>query len=69
MLLEPPTMVPKSNYSLADVLSVAGVHPFYVTDVQYPPDARTIQAAREQAAKEPIEANLRAQPLLRKKDL
>lgn len=69
MLLEPPTMVRKSNYSLADVLSVAKIHPFYVTDVQYPPDPRTIQASREQAAKEPTEANLRAQPLLRKKDL
>ncbi|KAH6892639.1 hypothetical protein B0T10DRAFT_537547 [Thelonectria olida] len=56
-------------YPLADVLAVAKIHPFYTSNVQYPPDEDTIQAARERAALAPGEANLKAQPLLRKKDL
>ena len=62
-------MAPTIGYSLADVLAVARIHPFYVTHVQYPPDAQTIRTARERAARELAEADLKAQPLLRKKDL
>jgi hypothetical protein len=57
------------GYQLADVLAVARIHPFYVAGVQYPPDARTIDAARKHASKMSAEKELRTQPLLRKKDL
>ncbi|KAK7428403.1 hypothetical protein QQZ08_005022 [Neonectria magnoliae] len=62
-------MLPESNHSLAEVLAVAKIHPFYVSDVQYPPGAHIVQGIRERVAREPTEANLQAQPLLRKKDL
>ncbi|KAF4979953.1 hypothetical protein FZEAL_3939 [Fusarium zealandicum] len=61
-------MVTSSLYSLADVLAVAKIHPFY-SDTQYPPDKDTIQAAREQGASALHEPHLTAQPFLRKKDL
>ncbi|POR38335.1 Uncharacterized protein TPAR_01456 [Tolypocladium paradoxum] len=56
-------------YSFVDVLAVAKIHPFYVPDIQYPPDAETIRVVRERAAKEPTKVDLRSQPLRRKKDL
>lgn len=62
-------MVLESNHSLAEVLAVAKIHPFYVPSVQYPPDSHRVRAIKEQVAREPTEADLRAQPLLRKKDL
>ncbi|KPM41727.1 hypothetical protein AK830_g4832 [Neonectria ditissima] len=62
-------MVLESNYSLADVLAVAKIHPFYVPNVQYPPDSCTVRSIREQVAKDPVDADLQTQPLLRKKDL
>ncbi|KAI8654504.1 hypothetical protein NCS57_01196000 [Fusarium keratoplasticum] len=61
-------MAPSLRYSVADVLAVAKIHPFY-SDAQYPPDDDTIQKAREQAALTFREGDLQAQPLLRKKDL
>lgn len=61
-------MAPSLTYSVADVLAVAKIHPFY-SDAQYPPDDDTIQKAREQAALAFREGDLQAQPLLRKKDL
>ncbi|KAJ4238410.1 hypothetical protein NW757_013110 [Fusarium falciforme] len=61
-------MAPSLTYSVADVLSVAKIHPFY-SEAQYPPDDDTIQKAREQAALTFREGDLQAQPLLRKKDL
>ncbi|KAF7557974.1 hypothetical protein G7Z17_g265 [Cylindrodendrum hubeiense] len=62
-------MILESGHSLVDVLAIAKIHPFYVSDVQYPPDAHAIRATRDKAAKNPAESDLRAQPLLRKKDL
>ncbi|KAI8655365.1 hypothetical protein NCS55_01187800 [Fusarium keratoplasticum] len=61
-------MAPSLTYSVADVLAVAKIHPFY-SDAQYPPDDDTIQKAREKAALAFREGDLQAQPLLRKKDL
>ncbi|OTB04747.1 hypothetical protein M426DRAFT_320606 [Hypoxylon sp. CI-4A] len=59
------------SYSLAEVLAVANIHPFYVPDIQYPPDARTIQAVRKLAKTLPTEVtvDLKLQPLLQKKGL
>ncbi|KAM0438456.1 hypothetical protein ACHAPT_001205 [Fusarium lateritium] len=61
-------MAPSLTYSVADVLAVAKIHPFY-SDSQYPPDDATILKAREQAALTYKEGDLQAQPLLRKSDL
>ncbi|KAL0943349.1 uncharacterized protein CTRU02_201235 [Colletotrichum truncatum] len=55
-------------YSVAEVLSVAKIHPFY-SEAQYPPDKDDIQAARERLKLSPTEVELKEQPLLRKKDL
>ncbi|KZL80928.1 hypothetical protein CI238_06648 [Colletotrichum incanum] len=59
---------PQSTYSLAEVLSVSRIHPFY-SDALYPPDEDTVQAIRKQAKTYLTEADLKKQPLLRKKDL
>ncbi|KAJ4308141.1 hypothetical protein N0V84_012271 [Fusarium piperis] len=61
-------MAPSLMYSVADVLAIAKIHPFY-SDAQYPPDNDTIQTTREQAALTYKEGDLQTQPLLRKKDL
>ncbi|KAM0548526.1 hypothetical protein ACHAPJ_009849 [Fusarium lateritium] len=61
-------MAPSMTYSLADVLAVAKMHPFY-SHAQYPPDDETIYAAREKAALISQEPHLRSQPVLQKKDL
>ena len=61
-------MAPSLTYSLADVLAIAKIHPFY-TATQYPPDEDSIEAAREQAAATLKNADLKTQPLLWKKDL
>ncbi|RHZ44878.1 uncharacterized protein CDV56_103207 [Aspergillus thermomutatus] len=57
------------RYSLADVLSIARIHPFYCEDVQYPPNADAIQAALEQSTKETATSDLLTQPLLEKKSI
>ncbi|KZL79205.1 coenzyme f390 synthetase [Colletotrichum incanum] len=56
-------------FSLRDVLAIRKVCPFYTSDVMYPPNANAILAARERAAKETGEVELKCQPLLWKKDL
>ncbi|KAI1391877.1 uncharacterized protein F4822DRAFT_108410 [Hypoxylon trugodes] len=56
-------------YSLADILAVANIHPFYVFDVKYPPNTHIIQIARKRALKQVTEEDLKLQPLLRKKSL
>ncbi|KAF4434837.1 hypothetical protein FACUT_7497 [Fusarium acutatum] len=61
-------MSPSPTYSLADVLAVARVHPFYCS-TQYPPDADAIQRAREEAALKYERPDLKSWPLLRKTDL
>ena len=61
-------MAPSSPYSLADVLVVAKIHPFY-SDAQYPPDEETIQRLREQTALSPTPPDLKEQPSIQKKEL
>ncbi|CZR38165.1 uncharacterized protein FPRO_06644 [Fusarium proliferatum ET1] len=61
-------MSPSPTYSLADVLAVAQIHPFYCS-TQYPPDDKTIQDAREKAASKYERPDLKSWPLLRKADL
>ncbi|GJC83710.1 hypothetical protein ColLi_06548 [Colletotrichum liriopes] len=56
-------------FSLRDVLAIRKIHPFYTSDVMYPPNADAILVARERAAKETGEVDLKYQPLLWKKDL
>ncbi|RKK67273.1 hypothetical protein BFJ69_g14644 [Fusarium oxysporum] len=61
-------MSPSPTYSLADVLAVAQMHPFYCS-AQYPPDEDAIQDAREEAAQKFEQFDLKAWPLLLKSDL
>ncbi|KAF5695232.1 hypothetical protein FDENT_536 [Fusarium denticulatum] len=61
-------MSPSPTYSLADVLAVARMHPFYCS-TQYPPDEDAIHRAREEAASNYERPNLKSWPLLRKSDL
>ncbi|KAF5706283.1 cystathionine gamma-synthase [Fusarium mundagurra] len=61
-------MSPSPTYSLADILAVARVHPFYCS-TQYPPDEPAIQRAREEAASKYEPPDLKSWPLLRKNDL
>ena len=56
------------RYTLAEVLAVARIHPFYNEDVQYPPDREAIQKARLRTMGEK-DRNLQKQPLLHKKAL
>ena len=63
-----PIMAPSSSYSLADVLAVANIHPFY-SDAQYPPDVETIQRLREQASLSRTPPDLNGQPPISKKEL
>ncbi|KLO82574.1 uncharacterized protein LW93_9778 [Fusarium fujikuroi] len=61
-------MSPSPAYSLADVLAIARIHPFYCS-TQYPPDDKTIQDAREKAASKYERPDLKSWPLLRRSDL
>lgn len=56
-------------YSLAAVLEVAKIHPFYNSDINYPPGPEAIQAALQRAATLSPGINFDSQPLLRKEDL
>ncbi|KAK9792900.1 putative AMP-dependent synthetase/ligase domain-containing protein [Seiridium cardinale] len=56
------------SYSLADVLAIARVHPFY-SDAQYPPNKGAICEATNEKSRHPKEADLSKQPLLFKKEL
>ncbi|KAI0150531.1 hypothetical protein GGR57DRAFT_493058 [Xylariaceae sp. FL1272] len=51
-------------YSVADVLAVAKLHPFYNSDVQYPPDTETIHRAREMVVQTQADSLLQTQPFL-----
>lgn len=53
------------HYSLGEVLAIARIHPFYNENIQYPPDASSIQTA----LKSSTSWDLRAQPLLEKKSM
>lgn len=58
-------------HSLGEVLAVAKIHPFYVEEIQYPPDEKTVQSVRERAAAEGEQKNedLKKWPVIWKKDL
>ncbi|TQN66997.1 hypothetical protein CSHISOI_08452 [Colletotrichum shisoi] len=56
-------------FSLADVLAIRSIHPFYSPHVLYPPNADAIRKARRRAARGAGEMDLKRQPLLWKKDL
>lgn len=63
-------MVSYSAHSLAEVLAIAQIHPFYASDVEYPPGADTLQTIRSQSSEEIADLNdLQQRPLLWKKDL
>ncbi|KAH8651137.1 hypothetical protein BX600DRAFT_473134 [Xylariales sp. PMI_506] len=62
-------MVSTFGFSIPEVIAVAKIHPFYAPSIQYPPDSKDIQSARDEAAGEPTKFDLKVQPLLRKKDL
>jgi hypothetical protein len=57
------------RYSLAEVLAIARIHPFYLEDIKYPPDTDTIQAVLEQTTKEAAALDILRQPLLQKKSI
>lgn len=58
-----------SYYSVEDVLAVASVHPFYNSNIKYPPSAQTIRAAGSQQSQLNEHTLLQAQPLLHKPHL
>ncbi|KAE8375733.1 hypothetical protein BDV26DRAFT_299489 [Aspergillus bertholletiae] len=57
------------SFSLAEVLAIAKKHPFYDPKIQYPPNARALQEARNSAGNHQTKADLRSQPLLHKNDI
>lgn len=57
------------SFSLAQVLAVAKVHPFYNSQIKYPPNGNILDAISEAAKQNPGDADLRLQPLARKGDL
>ncbi len=56
-------------YLLAEVLAIARIHPFYVSEIRYPPGPETIRVALDQASAVSAETDLKGQPLLRKSKL
>lgn len=58
-----------TTYSLSDILTVAELHPFYNSDVQYPPDEPAIRVALESNAGSSSKEKLEQQPLLLKNTL
>ncbi|KAF0324433.1 indoleacetate--lysine synthetase [Colletotrichum asianum] len=61
----PDDPVTQGTFPLEEVLSVAKIHPFY-SNAQYPPGRDTIKILKEY---ESVKADLKAQPVLRKKTL
>jgi hypothetical protein len=57
------------SFSLAEVLAVAKIHPFYNPEVKYPPGADVIKATRQHLLGRNEVADLLTQPLLWKRDL
>ncbi|PGH15468.1 hypothetical protein AJ79_02445 [Helicocarpus griseus UAMH5409] len=55
------------RYSLAEVLTVAKLHPFYDSEIQYPPKTEILQANLQKSVKNNANADLHSQPLLHKK--
>ncbi|KAL7786727.1 hypothetical protein V8C37DRAFT_391862 [Trichoderma ceciliae] len=56
-------------HSLEEVLAVAKIHPFYVEEIKYPPDEKTIREVREKVTKEKAKDELESRPIIWKKDL
>lgn len=75
--IAPPASPTSSYYSVADVLAVANIHPFYVSSIKYPPSTQTITslttAGSHTATKHATHPSqltlLQTQPLLRKPNL
>jgi hypothetical protein len=57
-------MDPSTMYTLADVLAVAKIHPFY-SDAKYPPTDEAICAARKKALAENIQARYPGRSLIK----
>ena len=57
------------NFSLAEILAVAKLHPFYNSQSKYPPSKKNLSAVCEEAKRHAENANLQAHPLLHKKDM
>ena len=51
-------------YTLADVLAVAKIHPFY-SDAKYPPGDEAVRAARKKAAAESSEVKYPGRSLIK----
>lgn len=61
-------MAGTSTFTLAEILAVAKVHPFY-SNSPYPPNDEAICEIKQHSALHPVEADLSKQPLLFKNDL
>ena len=57
-------MDPSTMYTLADVLAVAKIHPFY-SDATYPPTDEVVRAARKKAAVENSEVKYPGRSLIK----
>jgi hypothetical protein len=57
------------RYSLAEVMAIAELHPFYNEDVKYPLNLDEISSLQELGVDEKKEHNIKHQPLLHKKTL
>lgn len=62
-------MVSRDIFTLKDILAVAKIHPFYAFNANYPPDASTIQTAREDASEDAAESDLKLRSPLWKSTL
>lgn len=60
--------MPDSYYSLRDILSVASRHPFYNSEIQYPPNEEEIARLLDPQITPPA-AELGSLPLTHKEDL
>jgi hypothetical protein len=59
----------RAEYSSRDVVAVSKVHPFYTSDIKYPPDVDTIETVRKAASQDHDGHQLEDQPLLWKSRL
>ncbi|PHH81765.1 hypothetical protein CDD82_7935 [Ophiocordyceps australis] len=57
----------RGPFSLAEVLAVARIHPFYTKDAEYPPDGEAVEAALSLARHEAVD--LESWPLVHKETL
>jgi hypothetical protein len=57
------------RYSLAEVMAIAKLHPFYNEDIRYPPNQDEISTLRQLGIDQKKEYNIQHQQLLLKKTL